>query len=276
MKAKEFYRLFTPLKSEMVIPNSLKEYADGLAEHHQGVKITYMEDDNLLDAELFKDDLPVIEDLDEKKAVILFSSGVDSTWSLIEHIKLGYEVYPVFIKMLNPAISSKELKAVNVLKEKLNLNLTVIEHPKDLRLLHKDQYLSDQIDKESVVKNQYALLLLVNLIREHKIGTVICINDHIDDGSITMYSDTPKAYHIFEDVLRKQVGGGLKFSHITVPRKEKVKVLLDMGLFEYTASCYMREMFFKAHYNKQKPPFKNMCGVCVKCKWNLQIFKELQ
>ena len=266
MNAKEFYKLFTPLKPEHTVPYSLKAYADGLAEYHS-VNISYIDEESI--------SKEPIEDLDEKKAVILFSSGVDSTWSLIEHIKLGYEVYPVFIKMLNPAISSKELKAVNVLKEKLNLNLTVIDHPSELRLLHKDQYLSDKIDKESVVKNQYALLLLVDLIREHKIGTVICINDHIDDGSITMYSDTPKAYHLFEDVLRKEVGA-LKFSHITVPRKEKVKVLLEKGLFEYTASCYMREMFFKAHYNKQKPPYKNMCGVCVKCKWNLQIFKELQ
>lgn len=266
MTPQDFYIIFTPLKEQIKVPIYLKQYADGLSSYYDNkIKIEYY-DEGI--------DTKIEENLDPKKAVMLFSGGIDSTWSLLKHLELEYEVYPVFINELNPAISKKELIAVKNLCLKYNLKLTLIDHLSALKRLHSGQFLNEKLGFESVVKNQYALLLLEDFIRQNKIGTIIYIVDHEDDDEDIYYSDSSQAYENFQSYLRLKIGN-LNFSNVTVKRLEKVKKILELNLFEDIASCYMPVRFFKAHYNRMKPPFKNMCGVCFKCKSNLKIFKEL-
>jgi len=268
-----FYETFTPIKKEVTVPSNLVEFTETMSDHHE------------LDLDITTTD-PILSDAkiktDPNKAIVLFSGGIDSTWSLIHGLEQGLELYPVYIKGLNPATSSRELKACTQIIEKLGLTLTVYKHLPQLKRLHRnDENIIET--PESLVKLQYALLLCKPLILDHKIGSV-CITT--DESNVIFhnqstygrqwFSDTQKSMGSFLPFLSDYVGSKIKGLYNPLEKKsDKIKKLFEKEIFDQTCSCVLNPMFFAGHRKKHyAPKYQNMCGVCWKCKENLKFIAE--
>ena len=277
--AVDFYESFTPIKKDIKIPKNLKSFAEALSNHHS------------LDLNIELTD-PIINEkteLNNKKALVLFSSGIDSTWNLVKGIDLGFEIYPVYIKGINPSTSSQELKACQDIVDNLGLQLTVYKHPHSLKYLHRSE--SNLFDTvESLVKLQYSLLLCKDLILKEKIGNVIVTVDENnviyhnpnsmrdeDNKQIKWFSDTIISMETFLPFLSDYIGAEIKGIYPSIQKHEKIKCLMEKGIFELTNSCVCNPVFKAGHRKKHyAPKYENMCGVCWKCKENLKFLKLVE
>ena len=278
--AVSFYETFTPIKNDVSVPLNLLPFAEQMSTHHSlNLNISTTE--------------PVKRtrkhELDYKKCIVLFSSGIDSTWSLVYALENGLTPYPVYIEGLNFSVSSREKKSCLEIVDAIGLNLTVIPHATSLKKLHKSE---DNIIKtpESLAKLQYALMLCNHLIITEKIGSVLVTVDEdsdifnnptsqLDDNQeeIEWFSDTPESMETFLPFLSDYVGAEVKGLYPKVNKVEKIKLLMDKGLFRLTTSCILNPMFFMAHRKRNHAPeeYMNMCGVCWKCKENLKFLSEI-
>jgi len=278
--AVDFYKSITPIKKEISIPSNLEPFAKAMSEHHDlGLEI------NLTDPVKTE---PKIE-TDPNKAIVLLSGGIDSTWLLVHGLEQGMKIYPVFVKGLNPAQSSREIKSCEKTTEKLGLDLTVYKHLPYLKKLHRSE---DNIipTPESLGKLQYALMLCKDLIRKERIGKVLVTvdedsviynnpNSMLDEKEkqLDWYSDTEESMQTFLPFLEEYVGANIGGLYPSISKPNKINKLMEKGLFEDTSSCTLNPVFFAGHRNKSyAPKYENMCGVCWKCKENLAFLEQAQ
>ena len=274
--AVDFYLSVTPIKKEISIPSNLEPFAKAMSKHHN------------LDLEINLTS-PIHSETkietDPNKGIVLMSGGIDSTWLLVHGIEQGMEVYPVFVKGLNPAQSSREIKSCEKITKKLGLDLIVYNHHSSLKKLHRSE---DNIipTPESLGKLQYALMLCKDLIRKEKIGKVLVTVDEdnvifnnpnsMRDGNdeLDWFSDTEISMQTFLPFLEDYVGGEIEGIYPCISKPNKIKKLFEKGLFEDTSSCVLNPVFFAGHRKKPyAPKYENMCGVCWKCKENLAFLK---
>ena len=275
-----FYETFTPIKKEISVPSNLVPFAEAMSAHHGlGLSVSALEE--VISEERF--------DLDPQKCVVLFSSGIDSTWSLLHALDTGLTPYPVFIDGLNPATNSRERKSALEICERLGLELNVYNHASSLKKLHRDK--ANMIETpESLAKLQYALMLCKDLIRKDHIGSVLVTVDQDNvifhnpnsmsdekGEELDWFSDTELSMISFLPFLSDYVGGEVRGLYPPCPKSEKIRALQEKGLFELTCSCVLNPMFFAGHRKKpHAPKQENMCGVCWKCKENLKFLKQLE
>lgn len=276
--AVEFYETFTPIKKDITVPSNLVEFTEAMSKHHRlelNVKTT---DPILSESKL---------ETDPNKAIVLYSGGIDSTWSLLYGREQGLTLYPVYIKGLNPPTSSREVKACEKVLSKLGLTLTLYKHSPHLKKLHRSE---DNIiaTPESLGKLQYALMLCKELILKEKIGKVIVTVDEDnvifnnpnsmldeEDEELDWFSDTEISMQTFLPFLEEFVGAEIEGVYPTDSKANKIKKLFEEDLFDDTCSCVLNPMFFAGHRKKHyAPKYPNMCGVCWKCKENLKFISE--
>lgn len=277
--AVSFYETFTPIKKEVSVPSNLVPFVKAMSVHHR-LDLSISESTSISSEEKFE--------LDEKKCIVLFSSGIDSTWSLTYALENGYSLYPVFIDGLNPATNSREKKAGLQICGSLGLTLHVFKHFTQLKKLHRSK--DNMIETpESLAKLQYALMLCKDLIRKERIGSVLVTVDEDNvifhnpnsmsdenDEELDWFSDTEESMATFLPFLSDYVGGEVKGLYPTLPKSQKLKTLIEKELFELTCSCVLNPMFFAGHRKKpHAPKHENMCGVCWKCKENLKFLKQV-
>tara|TARA_B100000073_G_C23643259_1_gene537532 strand:- start:182 stop:1054 length:873 start_codon:yes stop_codon:yes gene_type:complete len=275
-----FYETFTPIKKEVEVPLNLLPFAEQMSEHHS-LDLVISTTEPIKSSEQYE--------MDNNKCIVLFSSGIDSTWSLIYALENGLTPYPVYIEGLNSSVSSREKKSCLEIVDKLGLNLITFKHQSNLKKLHRNE---DNIIKipESLAKLQYALMLCKQLFIEERIGQVLVTVDEdsaifnnptsqLDENQeeIEWFSDAPESMETFLPFLSDYVGGDIEGLYPKVAKGEKIKLLIDKGLFELTTSCILNPMFFIGHRKKNHAPkeYMNMCGVCWKCKENLKFLAEL-
>jgi hypothetical protein len=279
-EAVSFYETFTPIKKEISVPSNLVPFAEAMSAHH-GLGLSISALDAVISEEGF--------DLDPQRTIVLFSSGIDSTWSLVHALEEGLTPYPVFIDGLNPATNSRERKSTLEICERLGLELNVYKHASSLKKLHRDE--ANIIETpESLAKLQYALMLCKDLIRKESIGSVLVTVDQDNvifhnpnsmsdekGDELDWFSDTELSMNSFLPFLSDYVGGEVRGVYPSHPKSEKIKALQERGLFELTCSCVLNPMFFAGHRKKPyAPKQENMCGVCWKCKENLKFLKQLE
>ena len=276
--AVEFYETFTPIKKEVTVPSNLHDFTEAMSKHHK-LDLTIKTTKPILAESKIK--------TDPNKAIVLYSGGIDSTWSLLHGVEQGLTLYPVYVKGLNPATSSREIKACEKVIQKLGLNLTLYKHTPYLKKLHRSE---DNIitTPESLGKLQYALMLCKDLILREKIGKVIVTVDEDNviyhnpnsmrdenDEQVRWYSDTCISMQTFLPFLEEYVGAEIKGLYPSISKSNKIKKLFEEELFEDTCSCVLNPMFFAGHRKKHyAPKHPNMCGVCWKCKENLKFIAE--
>ena len=107
--AVDFYETFTPIKKDITVPSNLVEFTEAMSKHHR-LDLTIKTTDPILSESKIK--------TDPNKAIVLYSGGIDSTWSLLHGREQGLTLYPVYIKGLNPATSSREIKACEKILQK--------------------------------------------------------------------------------------------------------------------------------------------------------------
>ena len=84
-----FYETFTPIKKEISVASNLVPFGEAMSAHHGlGLSVSALEE--VISEERF--------DLDPQKCVVLFSSGIDSTWSLLHALDRGLTPYPVEVQ----------------------------------------------------------------------------------------------------------------------------------------------------------------------------------
>ncbi len=275
------YETFTPIKKEVEVPSNLLPFAEQMSKHHS-LDLVVSTSEPIKSSQQYE--------LDDSKCIILFSSGIDSTWSLLYALENGLTPYPVYIEGLNPAVSSREKKSCLEIVEKLGLNLITFKHTSSLKRLHRsDDNLIET--PESLAKLQYALMLCKNLFIQERIGQVLVTvdednvifhnpNSQLDEDQkeIEWFSDAPESMETFLPFLSDYIGGNVKGLYPKAPKGEKLKTLIDRGLFKLTTSCVLNPMFFAGHRKKSYAPkdYPNMCGVCWKCKENLKFLEEIQ
>lgn len=279
-EAVSFYETFTPIKKEISVPSNLVPFAEAMSAHH-GLGLSISALDAVISEEGF--------DLDPQRTIVLFSSGIDSTWSLVHALEEGLTPYPVFIDGLNPATNSRERKSSLEICERLGLELNVYKHAPSLKKLHRDG--ANIIETpESLAKLQYALMLCRDLIRKESIGSVLVTVDQDNvifhnpnsmsdekGDELDWFSDTELSMTSFLPFLSDYVGGEVRGVYPSHPKSEKIRALQERGLFELTCSCVLNPMFFAGHRKKPyAPKQENMCGVCWKCKENLKFLKQLE
>ena len=291
-----FYRLFTPPTPSgcLAVVPSLAPYARALVAYHG------------LDGAAVHagghDARPRAVELDPRRALLLLSGGVDSTWLLLDAQKKGYEVVPVFVDMLNPTVSYREMPAARAVARAAGVRLRVVTHAKALRKLHRQPpnlLVHGAATKESVCKNQYALLLCLPLLESERCGTVLVSGGMTRDptrpnATASYFSDERAAYELFAGHLRSlyprlamhivvasraspasETAPGSAVSVANVSYARKVADLVETGIFGATHSCYMRAQFFQHHHDRTGAPYEHMCGCCFKCKLLLRVLHEL-
>ena len=270
--ALRMYETLTPTQRGVSVPHSLRNYIEGL-ERFLG-----------LDLSIDYCDFKVSElrtELDTRTALLLLSGGVDSTHTLMTHKKHYDKIIAVFVRGLNPSISTREERAVQNICEQLGVPLEIVVHHRDLHRLHRnDPILVEEKGVgtllESQIKNQYAMLLCLDIIEKYRCGTFLIqmdYEDDPDDEEDECYSDTKFAYQSFSEHFEK-ITGGCKISFSIEMKKEKIRYLIEKNMFDELWFCYMSQLYFKAQQNRTNPPFSNMCGACFKCKRYLKIFDK--
>jgi 7-cyano-7-deazaguanine synthase in queuosine biosynthesis len=278
--AVSFYEAFTPIKKEIEVPSNLVPFARAMSDHHR-LDLSISESTPISSEERFE--------TDPQKCIILFSSGIDSTWSLTYALDKGLTPYPVFIDGLNPATNSRERKSSLEICDRLSLGLNVCKHAPSLKKLHRDK--ANLIETpESLAKLQYALMLCKDLIRKESVGSVLVTVDQDNvifhnpnsmsdenDEELDWFSDTEQSMTSFLPFLSDYVGGHVEGLYPSHPKSEKIRALQERDLLELTCSCVLNPMFFAGHRKKPyAPKQENMCGVCWKCKENLKFLKQLE
>ena len=216
--AHDLYTAFTPIRDEVNIPSNLEVFAKAMSDHHDlSLKI------NTRDA--VKSGQTI--ELNENKALVLLSGGIDSTWSIVQAQQKGYEVYALFVDGLNPTSNSRERKAVKELCDRLWVNLKIIKHHPSLKRLHRSE--DNKIETpESLAKLPYALMLGEHFVREHRIGSVIVTVDQ--DPILDWFSDKPVCMETFLPFYSEYIGGEIKGLYPLVSKVQKVRDLKDAGL----------------------------------------------
>ena len=260
----DFYTALTPTQRGVVLPSSLEKYAEGL-EKFLGLSLNF----TFEEFQFYTSDVV----LSEKRAILLFSGGVDSTHTLIANLDKYEKIVCVFIENLNPSISSREKRAVMKWASHPKVDLVFLKHHKDLKRLHReDPILTNEKNiknlLESQVKNQYGMYLCLELIEAHRTGVFLVPMDIEGDPDTAdyddVYSDTRESYELFGGFLKELCGVRIEFSEEY--KRAKISLLVEQGQFGETWFCYMSQLYFKAQQNRTKPPFSNMCGACWKCK----------
>lgn len=275
-----FYQTFTPIRKNLSVPSNLVPFTRAMSAHHNLDLV-------ISETREIRSDARV--ELDPKKALILFSGGIDSTWSICHALEQGLTPYPVFIDGLNPANNSRERRACEALCERLGVPLQTYKHHAKLKKLHRSE--ENLVETpESLAKLQYALLLSKPLILRERIGSILVTVDednpifhnnpyamfNKEGDELVWFSDTEVSMQTFLPFLSDYIGGEVKGLYPSAPKTEKIRKLFQEGVFEDTLSCILNPMFFAGHRNKPyAPKYENMCGVCWKCKENLKFIAEL-
>lgn len=269
--AEMFYKLFTPIRGDTLleIPESLVPFAEALSKY-EGVPLQI---ESTPEGAL----APPYES-DPTRVAVLLSGGVDSAWSLLYALENGLTPYPIFIEGLNRMASPKEKSASEAICTALGLKLFSYKHATHLKRLHRDS--ANAISTpESLVKLPYALLLSEGLLKSERVGGILITSD-LDDPdwaypiSEEWWSDTAKCFQLFLPYLERYLGTSITLLAPQVSKPEKIKALMDKGLFELTFSCMINPMYFASNQKRSGVSYKNMCGVCWKCKENLRFIKR--
>ena len=210
--ASDFYTDFTPLKEKVRVPAELEEYTGELSKYVNRVLCKNTDKINF-DFDFVKNTIETKKvELDDKVAILLYSSGVDSTFAMLNAVEKYDTVILVFVEHLNPSISSREKKSAVKLAEKFGCQLEILHHHKDLRRLHRVDLLLQERKLpllESQVKNQYAQFLCIPLIEKYRAKTFIIPMDLDGDSDLNdedmSFSDSRESYDTFHKFFKTQL-----------------------------------------------------------------------
>lgn len=269
--AEIFYKRFTPILKDISVPENLASFAECLSTYHS------------LDLNISLEPKVISEPReggDKRKVIILFSGGIDSAWAALWALDQGLSPHALFVDGFNKAQNSRERVASKVLCEKMGIPYLVYNHPSHLKTLHKGDSNIFKIP-ESLVRLQYALMAVKDYILNNNIAGVVSPTEpdepeYIDPTAprqenglpLTWFQDSEKSIQAFLPFLSDYIGWDFQGYYPFALKEDRIKVLMEKGLFEDTCSCVCNPVYFAGHRKRsaKAPRFTNMCGVCWKCR----------
>jgi 7-cyano-7-deazaguanine synthase in queuosine biosynthesis len=210
-----------------------------------------------------------------KKALVAYSSGVDSTYKALALRKQGYDVTLFHARKINRAYPDESKKAVEFSKD-LGFPMVELEVKK--------------IGKEARVDNPVKDQLILGYALEYGIQNGI---SHYSTGNYHHYHATPKNFeegmsNVVEmfDLFEKGISMYIKnysYSQIDETKYNVFKLVLGISpesLEKHVASCITPLRFKNMLWEKTTKKFgiklmHNHCGTCYKCIQEYLILRDL-
>lgn len=258
-----FYKIFGSLEHEILIPETLKNYAESLY-HHQNLPTPIIHTFPTFPA--FSKKLI----LNKENVIVCLSGGIDSVATTVFALSKGFNVFPVFIKNLNTT-SAREEEACKKVCSAYDLTLNIILHETKCKEINGYKKIGL---KENPAKNQYIWFLCLPLLVEFQCKRIMFGDESDFQG--THFSDMPQSFTTFKPFIENQIGQEIIFETAFKNKKAGLKFIFetDPTLFSKTYSCYLPLRFFSQHNKRTKAP-QNLCFSCFKCKRIKELALEI-
>lgn len=288
-ETQKFYADFANLPDSLKITKELVPYAKSLYEYHSLNEPTITVVDNAHNS--------VFEPLEEKKALICFSGGADSTaailWAQLKH----YEITLFHVESLNKAASTREITAVKNIAKTVGLenNLVIIKMNEDLaklnhykiHLTHSSKANNKQRLLEHPAKNQYIWMLALDEMQKRKCGTIIFTNQVDAKSAASHFSDSKQSFDAFLSFAKTMIGPHC-YQVPFATKKEYIKTLMlhdvdskfPTPIMAQVSSCFKQPHYFKSSQAISRRKYSdvqdNECGSCDKCEEIRTIREDLR
>ena len=202
---------------------------------------------------------------ENKKVLMGFSGGKDSTAVVLKLKKQGYEPILFFVKGVNRAYPN-EIDSAKVLAEKLDCPI----------IIYEASYKGKMYYGENPIKNQYILALLLDYGLQNDISMYCmgdCGKDSLQEANRHYnWSDSQEMFIAFEKFVKSRFPQYKKLSIISGERDSYEEIILNghEKLFPDILSCVLPYRYRRMRKEGNEKKFgitlmKNRCGSCVKC-----------
>ncbi len=194
-----------------------------------------------------------------KKAVLLFSGGIDSTAAGILLKEKGYRVFPLFIDYGQSSLAAEQL-VVNKIAIKLGFEPVRVITTELLKQLTKSNLLGKEAvdDSQAWVPGRNTLFMIIAGIFAKQVDADgVCIGYMLDDNFV--FGDNDYFHHKnVEQLLSKSF---LQPMEVFMPivsyrKKDLVTLLMEKGLLSDTVSCWNAKVVRGKVVS---------CGSCANC-----------
>ena len=264
----ELYKQFNKEKfSEVIeIPSFLEELAKTvIAKHRQSTDLIVHEFDTNRG-----------KNLDNRKVIIGFSSGLDSVYQAICLLEKGYDVTLFFLKNINTYENGQSTKAVDrifdILSTRFNSKVHLLEASISKNSKKENEW--RQHWPENPIKNQLILSIMADYALQNEIGLLSLGDDFglsIDDAVLGI--NLTDAREMTQSFL-KGLSQVCELRFMKVDRSSKLERLMKLSsynLLDEFYSCVQAGRFNKMFHEKAEKKFNvklfaHNCGCyCRKC-----------
>jgi len=191
-----------------------------------------------------------------QRCVVLFSGGVDSTAAVIELIRAGYEVFPVFVNYSQPSADAELFAATQAAKYLKLAPLEVIDLS-GLTILASHRTSWSQDDDAWVPVRNTLFMVLAGAYAVRLDADGIAVGYTLDDNFV--FGDNDYLHHkLMEAILYASVGRQVMVLMPLLSRSkaDAIAIVASHGLLSQTVSCWNAKIV---------DAVISRCGTCANC-----------